>query len=287
MVRGSFLCWALTAVLFCLAMPVSAADDTKAQPLSFGVVPHRSATLTARYWNPILDYVQHKTGLHLELKIPKSVAANAEAVENGEYDIVQTLLIFRPRALRQHYRVVLRPRGAPIRSQLVVVESSPLHSAAELRQREVVFSSRSGMIAYAVPMDFLLRKEIPVLARFAGNQEGALGQLRAGEAVAAAVSSQVKESYSAREGVAFRVIWESQTYLDLPVAIHPRVPDAIGGRIQTALATMADDPEGRKVLATAAETIGQRPPFGFLSADTADYARHAEFYRNTLAKETE
>jgi phosphonate transport system substrate-binding protein len=266
---------------------VGLARPARAESYSFAVVPHRSVLLTARYWNPILEYLQKKTGIVLQLEVSKSVAANAAAIENGDYDLTQSMLIFRPKALKQNYRVLLRPRGALIRSQLIVLASSPIKSLGELRGRNVAFPAKSGFIAYALPMDFLLRHGIPVSPLFAGNQEGALGQLRVGEADAAAVSSQVTEAYSAREGIKFRSLWESPPYLDLPIAAHPRLPEAVTSQIQQALATMADNPEGLKILEAAANVVGQKPPYGFSKASAADYAGHSDFYRRTLVKDLE
>ena len=271
-----------------LALVVTASEAVAAPAaLSFGVVPHRSPLLTARYWNPILDYVEKKTGIVLQLEISKSVAANAVAIENGDYDLTQSMLIFRPKALKQNYRVILRPQGGPIRSQLVTLESSPLRSLAQLQGQTVAFPARSGMVAYSVPMDFLLRQNIAVTPLFAGNQEGVLGQLRAGETLAAAVSSQVSEAYSLREGLKFRMLWESPPYHDLPIATHPRIPEALSTQIQNALAEMANDPKGLEVLKVAASAIGQKPPYGFIKAIPAEYVSHAEFFRNTLVKEVE
>ena len=49
----------LLVALLCLllSVPVSAG-----MAYSFGVLPQRSATLTAQYWNPILMYVGDKCG---------------------------------------------------------------------------------------------------------------------------------------------------------------------------------------------------------------------------------
>lgn len=268
-------------------LSIAGGNSLAATALSFGVVPHRSAVLTARYWNPILAYIEKKTGIVLQLQVSRTVTVNATAVENGEYDLAQSLLIFRPKAQRQGYRVLVRPRGAAIRSQLVVLESSPIKSLTELRGHEVGFTGRGGMLAYAVPMDNLMRQDISVTPVFAGNQEGVLGQLRVGETLAAAVSSQVREAYTEREGVRFRVLWESQPFHDLPIAAHPRVPESITAQIQNALAGMADEPDGIKVLNIAASAIGQKPPYGFVKSATADYARHTDFLRHTLVKDTE
>lgn len=61
-------------LFFSLAVPAWAQTT-----FSFGVVPQRSATLTAQYWNPILDYVSGKSGVKLELVTKKSAQEYSEA----------------------------------------------------------------------------------------------------------------------------------------------------------------------------------------------------------------
>jgi len=263
------------------------ANVAVAQAYSFGVVPHRSAVLTAQYWNPILEYVGMKAGLTLQLEIARSTTANAAAVEQGSYDFSYSYLIFRPKALSQKYRAILQPRSGDIRSQIITLENSPIKSVKDLEGREMGFPSKSGFIAYALPMDYLLRQKITVKSVFGGNQEGILGQLKAGQVAAVGVSSQVMQAFAARENMSYRVIWESQPYVDLPIAVHPRVPADIASRTQAAFIAMSNDPEGLKILQASAQSVGQKPPYGFTKASPADYRHFVDFYRKTLVKDLE
>lgn len=54
-----------------------------AEPYSFGVIPQRSAVLSAQYWNPILRYVSSKSGLDLALRMAKTAPDHAEAIGRG------------------------------------------------------------------------------------------------------------------------------------------------------------------------------------------------------------
>lgn len=273
---------AVSSLLF-----MSMAKLVVAQTYSFGVVPHRSAVLTAQYWNPLLDYVGAKAGVTLQLEIARSTTANAAAVEQGNYDFSYSYLMFRPKALSQKYRVILQPRGGEIRSQIVTLENSSLKSLKDLEGREVGFPSRSGFIAYALPMDNLLRQKITVKPVFGGNQEGILGQLMAGQVVAVGVSSQVMKAFAAREKLSYRVIWESRPFDDLPIAVHPRIPAGTVSKIQAAFIAMSNDPEGIKILEASAQAVGQKPPYGFIKSSPADYRHFVDFYRNTLVKDLE
>jgi phosphonate transport system substrate-binding protein len=266
---------------------LSMADMVVAQTYSFGVVPHRSALLTAQYWNPVLDYVGMKAGVTLQLEIARSTAANAAAVEQGAYDFSYSYLMFRPKALSQKYRVILQPRSGDIRSQIITLENSPIKTVKDLEGREMGFPSKSGFIAYALPMDYLLRQKITVKPVFGGNQEGILGQLKAGQVVAVGVSSQVMKAFAARENMTYKVIWESRPYDDLPIAVHPRVPSDIAGKIQAAFIAMSNDLEGKKILIASAQAVGQKPPYGFIKSSPSQYRHFVDFYRNTLVKDLE
>ena len=252
----------------------------QAQAYSFGVLPQRSAVLSAQYWNPILSYIGGKTGIVFTLKIAKTAPEHAAAVGRGEYDLIYSNHQFTPENETQRYRVFARPIEAAITGQLVVPADSSLQSLADLRDREVVFPSPVAFVGYTVPMDALVRAGVQVKPLFAGNQEGAMGQLRAGRAVAAGVNSQVMQDYAKREGFGYRVLWISETFLNIPLAAHPRVPDAQVAALRQAFVGMAVDPEGRKILEESAALVKQSPPFGFVVAADPEYDNQRRVYRS-------
>ncbi len=265
---------------FLIALPLRAAES-----YSFGVLSQRSAVLTAEYWNPVFDYVRHKTGIRLELKIARTAPDSNDAIERGEYDFVYSNTIFQPRLAVTGYRVILRPRDEAITGQIVTLEDSPIRTLKDLDGRAVGFPSQAAFVGYAVPMDALLRQGIAVTPVFGGNQEGIMGQLKAGRVIAAGVNNQVMKAFAARENLRYRVLWESQPFNNLPIAVHPRVPAASARAVQAAIDGMDADPEGQKILETVARVIGQKPPYGFRSATPEDYLSYTNFYRNTLVRD--
>jgi len=271
----------LAAGLSLLAAPVLAQTQT----YSFGVLSQRSAVLTAQYWNPILDYVEKKAGVRLVLKAARTAPESNDATERGEYDFVYSNTIFQPKMAQANYQVILRPRDEAITGQIVTLEASPIRSIKDLEGKEVGFPSQAAFVGYAVPMDALLRQGVTVTPVFGGNQEGIMGQLKAGRVIAAGVNNQVMKSFAARENVQYRVLWESPPYLNLPIAAHPRVPKAVVEAVRTAIDGMDNDPEGMKILEASASIIGQKPPLGFRAATQADYQSYIDFYKQTLVKD--
>lgn len=275
---------ALAPLLVVLAGSVLPLAAQAAESWSFGVLSQRSAVLTAQYWNPILDYVQRTTGVALELKIARSAPESNEDTAKGLYDFVYSNAIFQPRMVRANYQVILRPKGDAISGQIVTLENSPVKTLKALNGQPVGFPSPDAVVGYAVPMDALLRQGIAVVPVYGGNQEGIMAQLKAGRVVAAGVNGQLMQTYAAREALTYRVLWESQAFLNLPIAVHPRVPKAVVDVVRQAIDGMEANAEGRRVLEATARAIGQKPPYGFRMSSPADYRNYQDFYRHTVHK---
>ena len=133
-------------------------------------------------------------------------------------------------------------------------------------------------------MNALLRAGIEINPQFAGNQEGAMGQLKAGRVNAAGVNSQVMRDFAERENFEYRVLWSSEGYLNIPISVHPSVPKQMATAVRDALVQMGNDPEGQKVLAESAALVKQDPPFGFVKAEDAEYENLRKFHRESLVK---
>ena len=267
------------------ALFLSLALPAWAETFSFGVTSLRNATITAQYWNPILDYAGRKSGVTLELATRKTAQEVSNAEARGEFDFLYSNHILMPSHAAAGYRIFARPAGEPIRGQIVVPENSPLRSLRDLEGMRMGFPSKVAFVAYAVPMVELLREGITVKPVMAGNMEGIIAQVRADEIPAGAVNSKVIQAYAAREDFKYRALWTSAPYLDFPVSVHPRVPEAVAQAVRDALVGMAQDPEGLKILKASAAVIKQGPPYGFVPALDAEYDNQREVYRLIWKKE--
>ena len=274
-------CAIVAGMLFC--SPQSACCATA--PLSFGVVTQRSILLTARYWNPILIYLEKRSGVPLVLKVEKTAPEHSRQVGRGSYDLIYSNHFFTKNNAKAGYRVLARPVGPPITGEIVVPHDSPITGIDDLNGSEVGFPSPAAFVAYAVPLEAMARKGITVKPVFAGNQEGIMGQLKAGRIAAACVNSQIMRSYATRENFRYRVVWRSPEYLNLPVAAHPRVAAGTASAVIGALVGMAHDPEGKQILEKGGALIGQSPPYGFVRATDREYRNQWKFYEQSLMPE--
>lgn len=252
---------------------------------SFGVLPQRSATLTAQYWNPILKYVGDTCGITLELGMKRSAEEFSDAEARGEFDFVYSNHIFIPSHAAAAYRVIGRSAGVSIHGQIVAADTAAVRTLRELDGKETGFPSKNAFVGYAAPMSALLLAGVTVTPVFGGNQEGVMAQLRAGSIPAAAVNSRVMKEYAARENFKYRVLWTSAPYLEIPVAVHPRVAEPVAKAVRDALIGMSHEAEGLRILKASAAGIKQQAPWGFVPAQDADYRNQREVYRILWKKE--
>lgn len=269
----SFLLFLLTA---------TSAASTTSQTHYFGVINQRSIALTAKYWNPILNYVSEKSGVPLKLRMGKTAPETTAMTVRGEHAFVYTNHMFTPERDRIGYRVILRMKTPSINSTIIVPEDSPIKSLQELNGKNVVFPHNNAFVGYWVPMDHLIRSKIQVKESFAGNQEGAMAQVQHGKAIAAAVNKQVLERYARRENFKYRNLWISEPYLSIPIMASPDLPQAKVDAVRKAFIEMKDDPEGIKILTASAALVKKNQPVEIIYADDHDYANYREFYRNTV-----
>jgi phosphonate transport system substrate-binding protein len=279
--------WIATAPLvvsLLLLLVLGTQSWSQSQPLSFGVIVWRSPILTAQFWNPILRYISERGGVPLQLKVAPTGPEHTAMVRRGELHFLYSNHNFIKENEESGYRVFGRPKGDAEGGEIVVLKDSPIQSLADLEGKEVVFPHSAAFLGYHLPMDALLRKGIQVKPHFAGNQEGAMGQLKAGRAVAAGVNGMVMRAFAQRENVAYRVVWSSDKYLNLALSSLPSVPPETVKAVREAFLKMADDPEGAKVLASSAALLKQEAPLRFIASKDSDFDNMRRFYRTTLVK---
>lgn len=272
---------ALLVAALALQAPGAAAQQ---KAYTFYVLNQRSVALTAQYWNPILTFVGRKSGVPLELKLTKTPQEGNAIAEKGGYDFQYTNHFFTPERDRLGWKVIARPAGPGIRSQIVVPEDSPIQTLYDLNGKDVAFVSPDAFAGYWLPMDALLRAKVNVNGVFTGNQEASSAQLKVNKVAAAGVNGSVLARYARRESFAYRALWTSEIYQDLCIMANPKVPADKVAAVRSALIDMVSDPEGRRVLEAGAELLKSTGELGFVAAENRDYDNYRKFYRTTQVK---
>jgi len=269
------------AAILLAASALQASGVQAQQPYSFYVLNQRTIALTAQYWNPILSFVSKKSGVALDLKLAKSAQEGNANAEAGKYAFLYTNHFFTPERDRLGYKVIARPAGPGIRSQIVVPVDSPIQSLSDLNGKEVAFVSPDGFTGYWLPMDALLRSNVNIKVVFSGNQEASSAQLRLYKVAAAGVNSSVMARYGRRESFQYRALWTSEVYQDLCIMANPHLPANTVASVRAALIDMVKDPQGHEILQAGADLLKSNSELGFAAATDRDYDNYRKFYRTT------
>jgi phosphonate transport system substrate-binding protein len=262
------------ALILLTSGPLGGVPAAADEALIFGVLNQQSPALTAERWNPILHYLAAVSGVPLVLKMGPTVDETNAMMGRSVFDLMFTNHNFQSEFDGIGYRVIARWAGEPIRTVIAVSADSPIRHLRELEGKAVAFPSKEAFVGYAVPLVALRNARVNVSEVFAGNQEGAMAQLKARRVDAAAVNSRFLSQYAEREGVKFREIYVSEGFPELAVIIHPRVPAATVDKLRRALIGMADDPAAAPILA--------RVKFkGFAPASDREYDGVRRVYKQT------
>src|ERR1700704_736169 len=254
------------------------------QAYAFNVLNQRTIALTAQYWNPILTHVSKASGVPLELKLAKTAQEGNAIAEKGGYAFLFPNHFFPPERDRLGYKVIARPAGPGIRSQIVVPEDSPIQTLQDLNGKDVAFVSPDAFAGYSLPMDALLRAKVKINVVFTGNQEASSAQLKINKVAAAGVNSSVMARYGRRESFDYRALWTSEIYQDLCIMANPKVPADKVAAVRAAFINMAKDAEGRQILEAGADLLKSNSELGFATAENRDYDNYRKFYRTTQVK---
>ncbi|WP_036167935.1 phosphate/phosphite/phosphonate ABC transporter substrate-binding protein [Massilia sp. 9096] len=271
----------LASLVFGTALAASPPAEAAEPPTyNFSPVNQYNLQVSAGFWNPIIRYVSSKSGVRLNLKLGRTSADTTSYVLAREVDFAFSNHLFSPERQKMGWTVFGRRAGAPVRGQIVVPADSPVRTLEQLGNAQVAFPGPEALIAYKVTYAELMHKNVPVNVVFTGNHDAAFSQLFSGKVKAVGANSQLVQNYSGRENKAFRVLWSSAPFNDLALMASPRVPTDQVRAVAHAFLTMHQDPEGRRILAAAAELVHAPEPVSFVVAGQADYASYRAFYED-------
>ncbi|MDH4449677.1 MAG: PhnD/SsuA/transferrin family substrate-binding protein [Rhodoferax sp.] len=245
----------------------------------FSPVNQYGLELTARYWNPIIDYVSAKSGVELQLKVGRTSADTTAYVLANEVEFVFSNHLFSPDRDQLGWKVFGRRQTPPIHSQVVVLADSPYQKFEQLANQAVAFPGPEALVAYKFSYAQFINRNVPIEVVFGGNMDGAFAQLASGRVKAVGANSQLTEGWAKREGKQVRVLWQSEPLYDLALMASRKVPDKDLKAVSKAFTEMGRDVQGVKILAASGNLVGLLPNASFVASDGSEYAAYRSFYK--------
>ncbi len=241
--------YTLFVAALCLASSQSMAADEDVY--SFGVVPQFEQRKLFRIWRPILDELEHRTGLRFKLVGSPKIPVFEQKYLDGTYDFAYMNPYHLLKAHEaQGYLPLVRDGGRMLKGILVVAKDSPVQKVQELAGKRVAFPAPNALGA-----SLLMRAELAslqgvrVIPHYVQTHSSvylhvALGLDSAGGGVASTLRSQKAEIQKK-----LRVLYTTRAMNPHPVSAHPRVPEAHRNKVRDALLEMAKTDSGAALLA--------------------------------------
>lgn len=242
--------WGLMLCLLSFGLP---AQENGVHPpvYRFAVVPQYDARQLHTIWQPVLDALARKTGLHFELVGAPSINAFEAGFAEGLYDFAYMnpyhALVAHE---RQGYVPLVRDTGRSLRGIIVVRKDSSIESITQLAGKKVAFPSPNALGAALIPRaEFANLYHIEVSPWYVGNHDSVylnvvLGRAAAGGGVASTLqeqTSQIRDS--------LRVIHQTRAIAPHPVMAHPRVDPEVREQVKQAFLVLGETESGRALLA--------------------------------------
>lgn len=278
--------WMAAAAATVALAALAAAGEVRAQSqpvYRFSPVNQWDIPRTAAYWNPIVQWVENRSGVRLELKIGRTSADTTSYVLAREVEFVFSNHLFSPERESLGWKVFGRRNTPQIFGQIAVPADSSVQKLEDLEGKTMVFAGPEAFIGYKVTYGQMLARGINVKVEFGGNQNAAFAQMFAGRAQATGSNSMLVDGYANRENRKFRVLWTSEGYHDLALMASGKVPDKDVRAVAQAFFDMHKDAAGREILKRASQSVGLAEDAYFVPASDADYASYKRFYQKAPA----
>jgi phosphonate transport system substrate-binding protein len=246
--RSAFLLPLVAALFVLWGGPVRAGD---APVYTIGVVPQFDLRRIQSAWGPIAERLRSATGASFRLTLDRDIPSFEKRLHAGEFDFAyMNPYHYVVASRRQGYRALVRDVEEPLYGIVVVPVDSPITSVPMLDGKVVAFPSPNAMGAALIPRAEFARKfHIKVVESYVKSHTSAYLNVVMGQADAAGGILATFEQQPSDIRGRLRVLYETERHTPHPLAVAPRVPAELAAKVRAALLALAEQPEGRALLA--------------------------------------
>lgn len=242
---------ALAPLFFMLGLFASTLVQAGEEPvLRFAVVPQQAAGELAEAWSPLLTRLSERSGLKLQFTTAPDIAIFYQRLGQGEYDFAymnpyQYSVFHR----QSGYEAFAREQGRKLQGIVVVRHDSPIKQVSELNGATLAFPSPTSFAASLLTQAELRHQGVVFTPRFVSSHDSVYLGVAKGLFPAGGGIPRTLEMVDPTVRASLRVLLKTQAYTPHAFAYHPRVGSARAGRVLAAMRGLAEDPEGRQLLA--------------------------------------
>lgn len=200
------------------------------------VVPQFTETKTHANWGPLLEQVSKDTGIEFRLTFASDIPGFEQQFEQGKPDIIYCNPYHAVMAKKaQGYIPVLRDEQN-LKGLLIAEEGGSIRSLQDLKGKTILFPSPNAFGSSLYLRALLKDKEkIDFTAKYVKTHPNVLRGILRGEGAAGGMITATLNSEDAKLQDRMKILYETPPVASHPVAVHPRVPEAVRKKFTLAL----------------------------------------------------
>lgn len=235
-------------VLLLVIAPIGMAQ-AQTMHYSFGVVPQQSATILARNWLPLLNYVSRQSGLRLEFKTAPNIPEFEKRLLRGDYDFAyMNPYHYTVAHARQGYEPFAARADKKIKGILVVRNDKKITSIAALQGKSIVFPSPGAFAASILIRAELKSKNIQFTPVYVSSHDSVYRNVAHGHYPAGGGIVRTFSATSKAISTNLSILMETQAYMPHAFAVHPRVASENVDKIRQIILTLHTTPGAANLL---------------------------------------
>lgn len=245
----------LAASLFNIDSGISFA----AEPIRFGIMSLAQPARIHKQWQPFVDYVSKKSGQEIKIVIPRGFKKIKKKIEDKHVDMFYTnsYVFYRLHQAKKAVAIAqMQNLEGSIMSQSVIFVrgDSDIETLADLKNKKMAFVSPAGAGGYLAPRALFFEKGVDtttqVKTKFTKNLTSSLHNVLLGDTKAGTMCGlNYKLMGKKIDTGELKIIATSDDYPENVIGVRPEVPTKIKENIAKVILNMANDEEGKKVLA--------------------------------------
>lgn len=216
----------------------------------FAVLPQQPPLAMHTLWTPLVERLSRDTGIRFKLKLYDRMNIFEQDALKGLPDFIFTTPPMTVIAhLDQGYTPLVRS-SHPISGVLFTSKDSPIHSVAELEQKDIAFVGSRNVCSILVRDNLhrLLSHQIAFNTVYEGSTANVIKHVLLGKAQAGATLDLDLEK-DADVLSQMKILLKTEKIPPHPISAHPRVPQKVAAQVADAILKMNEDAAGRSLLA--------------------------------------
>jgi phosphonate transport system substrate-binding protein len=240
----------LISAIFLLIVDIHPCFADNTASYSLGIVPQFEARKLREIWQPVVNYVNQKTGYTLKIQGSPEISEFEEEVLKGRFDFAyMNPYHFILANESNNYIPVVRDISTTLQGIIVVKKDGPFKKITDLNNQVIAFPAPNALGASLLTRQAL--QEVfhqKFTAKYVKTHDSVYLSVLLGTAAAGGGIKKTLRRQPLEYIKALRIIYTTQGFAPHPLAVHPRVPEPVVTAVKNALLSLGETQAGKTLL---------------------------------------